>query len=131
MWFEEFEKMCTDMKLTSGDGSYAFSKAYKDSPPSVEDLFLLADVNQSGAIDFNEFVGIMFDPHQLSAEDSQMYIKQAFAHLAGTDNFLSAEELAGVFQCEDAPPEGPEVVQAIFNDMDTDANGYVDLQEFT
>lgn len=132
MWYEEFEKMCKDMDLNAGDGSYAFMKAYNtDSPPNIQDLFLLADVNHSGAIDFKEFVGIMFDTDQLSSEECQQYIKQAFRRLAGADNLLSAEELAGVFECEDAPPDAPEVVQAIFNDMDIDDNGYVDLQEFS
>mmetsp|Transcript_97394 Transcript_97394/g.203292 ORF Transcript_97394/g.203292 Transcript_97394/m.203292 type:complete len:793 (-) Transcript_97394:361-2739(-) len=117
---DEFARLVEDLEIT-------------EHGVSAEDLFALVDGNSNGFIEFKEFVGWMFSPEDLTDEERLEFFKQAFLTLAGDDQRLSAEELAGVFATNDwqQAKVSSEVVQKLFQEMDVDENGYVDFAEFS
>ena len=96
----EFEEMLTDGDLNSG-GPGGLCEKVEDAPPAA-DIFQLADVDGSGHVSFDEFVGMMFDPDQLTDEDKLTYIKSAFGVLAGEDGSVSAQEFSDFFKGQDS-----------------------------
>merc|ERR1712232_402859 len=93
----------------------------------AESLMAMADVDGNGTIDFNEFVAVMFNPNDLTEDKLETYLTSLFTGLAGEDNQLSRKEFAAVF------PEAMSktLIKAMFDEMDSDGNGKVDLAEFS
>jgi len=136
----EFNLMIKDIaasnaRLASMAGSAAVGGAEgrADINPCAQDLFTLADTNNSGRIEFNEFVGLMFDPDDLSADEYSEYLKSAFVSLARHDGRIGPDDLAGLFAKDSwtQAREATEVVQRLFHDMDTDEDGLVSFKEFS
>eukprot|EP00929_Paragymnodinium_shiwhaense_P119789 TRINITY_DN91684_c0_g1_i1.p1 TRINITY_DN91684_c0_g1~~TRINITY_DN91684_c0_g1_i1.p1 ORF type:complete len:494 (+),score=114.45 TRINITY_DN91684_c0_g1_i1:115-1596(+) len=92
-----------------------------------EQLFLKADVSKEGAVDFNEFVAVMFQPDSLGPEGLEKHCKDIFARLlASGTKTLSSEQLTAMF------PEAADEkrVNQLFTEMDTNADGGIDAKEF-
>jgi len=88
-------------------------------------MFNFADVDNTGVINFNEFVGLMFDPDQLDEEEKIRYFRSAFHQIAGGHNVIKRTELASLF-----PNSEPREIDTLFNDIDLDKNGCIELEEF-
>eukprot|EP00446_Apocalathium_sp_SHHI-4_P042660 CAMPEP_0177335622 /NCGR_PEP_ID=MMETSP0368-20130122/23348_1 /TAXON_ID=447022 ORGANISM="Scrippsiella hangoei-like, Strain SHHI-4" /NCGR_SAMPLE_ID=MMETSP0368 /ASSEMBLY_ACC=CAM_ASM_000363 /LENGTH=733 /DNA_ID=CAMNT_0018796415 /DNA_START=39 /DNA_END=2240 /DNA_ORIENTATION=+ len=134
MQLEEFTKLVEDLGLNKEKAAHSDGTFQVKGMPamSAQDVFALADGNHSGAIEFNEFIGLMFNPDELSDQERMEFFKHAFLTLAGEDGKINAEELAGVFANNSwtQAKASAEVVQRLFKELDTDDNGFVDYSEF-
>merc|ERR1719386_247887 len=92
----------------------------------AEEVLRTADVDGSGRIDFNEFVAVMFNPDALTASELERYLVSIFSELAGADSKISREEFAKVF----SSGMSQTIIWNLFNEMDVDGDGMVDLIEF-
>jgi len=90
--------------------------------PSVEEIFNYADTEGNGFIDFNEFVGIMFDPDRLPTDKKRIYFKSAFSQIAGEDNKITMDELDAYFG-------GDQDTSELFAEMDN-GDGIITFREF-
>jgi Ca2+-binding EF-hand superfamily protein len=90
--------------------------------PAVEEIFNYADTEGNGFIDFNEFVGIMFDPDRLPTDKKRIYFKSAFSQIAGEDNKITMDELDAYFG-------GDQDTSELFAEMDN-GDGIITFREF-
>jgi len=101
------------------------------TPAEVEAVFALGDINDDGALDLEEFIGVMFpDAATLASRMRGQYtdinsIKKAFAAVdLNGDGKVSKEEIAasGTFNSQE--------IDALFLLGDANNDGEIDLEEF-
>jgi len=118
-----------------GDGSLSkqeFNESSKRfSPQEVEAIFALGDINDDGAIDLEEFIGIMYPSaatvvNRLRTKYSNLNdVKKAFAGIdKNGDGMISKEEME---QCDTF---NLQEIQALFTLGDSNNDGEIDLEEF-
>jgi len=90
------------------------------------EIFELADVDSSGAVDFNEFVGVLFDPTYIANEQLESHLQGVFLDLADTDGKMDFRAWVSIFPAS----HSRSVLQSVFSEMDKDNDGSVDWEEF-
>merc|ERR1712110_887628 len=88
----------------------------------ASDLFHAADIHSNGALDFNEFVGIVFDPNALDKKTLQRHVLSIFHKIdtSGT-NYISFDEFCQVFGTTTPRP----VLLEIFKEIDDNGSGRI------
>lgn len=118
-----------------GDGSLSKSEFLESSkrfsPQEVEAIFALGDINDDGAIDLEEFIGIMYPSaatvvNRLRTKYSNLNdVKKAFAIIdKNGDGMISKEEM------EEGDTFNLQEIQALFTLGDSNNDGEIDLEEF-
>lgn len=97
------------------------------SGTQASDLYLLADVDRSGCIDFNEFVAVMLDASNVDAVELGHYLRYIFHELAGDTGRINHKQLSELF----VDKMSGEVVQRFFSEMDQNGDGLVSYEEFS
>lgn len=105
--------------------------AIKFSQQEIDSVFALGDINDDGAIDLEEFIGVMYPSAatvagRLRARYSDMnMVKKAFSKIdANGDGLVSREEMSAldIFNAQE--------VEALFVLGDANNDGEIDLEEF-
>ena len=102
----------------------------KNTKRSVEWMFEVVDVDHSGKISFKEFAIFAEAKSQIDFKDKRWFERMIF-RMMDTDksNAIDADELKRLVQLLGLP-SGDGDVQQLLNEIDTDGNGVVDLDEF-
>lgn len=87
---------------------------------------LVADVDGSGGVEFNEFVAVMFNPDALDQEDLERHLKSIFFGVSGQHEATTFEQLAGEFPAETSRS----LIQRLFVHMDESGKGKVSFGDF-
>jgi len=101
----------------------------------LDEIVAAVDVDGSGSIDFDEFLIMMvmqMNEENKSASDEE--VKEMFRLFdKNGDNFLDWDELNdAIMGVEDAdPPIEKWEVDAIYNEIDNNGDGVIDVEEFT
>jgi len=105
------------------------------SKEELDEIVQAVDVDGSGSIDFDEFLIMMvmqMNEENKSASDEE--VKEMFRLFdKNGDNFLDWDELNdAIMGVEDAdPPIEKWEVDAIYNEIDNNGDGVIDVEEFT
>lgn len=94
------------------------------SPMSPEKLYALSCSSPEDGVSFQEFVGLMFNPDAMQAEEKMQFFESAFRAIGG-DDAITIDELEAFFDGQD---DG--LVRELFKAMDKDGDGVVDSDEF-
>ncbi|XP_023335211.1 calcium-binding protein LPS1-alpha-like [Eurytemora carolleeae] len=112
-------------KAEMGESSHRFS------PQEIDSIFALGDINDDGAIDLEEFIGVMYPSastvvNRLRAKYHNMNeVKRAFAGIdKNGDGLISKEEM---YQCDTF---NSQEIEALFTLGDSNNDGEIDLEEF-
>jgi len=135
--FKNIEDIKSSFKMLDKDGDGSITKqemsssGHKFSSEQIESLFALGDINDDGAIDLDEYIGVMCP----SAEVIISRIKQKFKNIndvkkafmkidLNKDGMISREEMSsnGQFNSQE--------VDAIYILGDVNGDGDIDLEEF-
>merc|ERR1719400_2981280 len=135
--FRNIEDVKAAFKLldVDGDGSITrqemTSSGHKFSPEQVDAIFALGDVNDDGALDLDEFIGVMCpSAESVISRICQKYnnineVKKAFVKIdVDKDGKISRSEMAGCGKFNNSE------VDAIFILGDVIGDGEIDLEEF-
>lgn len=103
----------------------------KFSPQEIESIFALGDINDDGAIDLEEFIGVMYPSastiaNRLRAKYTNINdVKKAFACIdKNADGLISREEM---MECDTF---NHQEIDALFTLGDSNRDGEIDLEEF-
>ena len=121
----DFDNDGSITKVELAEGSVRFT------PQEVEAIFALGDINDDGAIDLEEFIGVMYpDAATIAGRLRGQYtdinsVKKAFAKIdTNGDGMVSKEEVAStdIFNHQE--------IDALFLLGDSNNDGEIDLEEF-
>eukprot|EP00092_Neocalanus_flemingeri_P019933 GFUD01021591.1.p1 GENE.GFUD01021591.1~~GFUD01021591.1.p1 ORF type:complete len:639 (-),score=213.67 GFUD01021591.1:258-2174(-) len=135
--FGNIEDVKAAFKLLDVDGDGSITKeemassGHKFSQEQIESIFALGDVNDDGALDLDEFIGVMCPSAEtVISRISQKYnnineLKKAFMSIdIDHDGKISRQEMTG------SGKYNSQEVDAIFLLGDVDGDGEIDLEEF-
>lgn len=92
---------------------------------SAQVLWQMGDRDQSGTISFQEFVALIFDADKLTEKDKMRYFKSVFQEISEGQDYITYQQMLSLF-----PGYPQNEVIALFQDVDTDRSGYIDVEEF-
>ena len=135
--FKNIDDVKASFKLLDADGDGSISRqemaasGHKFTKEQIESIFALGDINDDGAIDLEEYIGVMCP----SAELVISRIKQKFKTIVevkktfmkidiNKDGLISRQEMSGSGDFDDHE------VDAIFILGDVNGDGEIDLEEF-
>jgi len=96
-------------------------------PAAAHEIKMIADVDGDGKIDFNEFVGVIFNKEQLTEAQFEEHLASIFVDFSGSlTEKITAQQLSQAFS--DGMPYT--IIKQLFDEIDADGDGMVDYAEF-
>jgi len=119
----------------NGDGLITFSELKSgledagmgDITPTMKELMSGIDVDETGTIDYTEFLSSALNPEHYKKDDILWSAFQRFDR--DGNGKISKAELAAVLNRQTAA-EGTDIVDTIFKDVDQNGDGEIDFEEF-
>lgn len=97
-------------------------KIVPEKEDKIQKLFEYLDTNNSGTIDYSEFLVAVTDFHY---QNAYQYFEEAFEHFDIDNNgFITFREVEMFLEIEE------EQAQKIFNEVDTNRDGNISKKEF-
>jgi len=117
-----------DGTITLQELNDGLAKAGVGDAASLQHLAKKLDTDQSGTIDYTEFLAATLDKSQASQEAACWAAFRVFDK--NDDQKISVEEIKAVLQSRDMKQIGKSSIQDIMAEVDTNGDGEIDFDEF-